>query len=280
MLSSTRARYVAAAGATIIISGGAITAAQGASGANAAGSSATASNAARPAPSGPTSAQLSAAAKDLGVSTTALRAAIQAARPARPSGPHPGRGDHAATLSDALGVETAAVQEILEASRPSRPADGIRRAPRPAHSELIAALVKGLNVSEARVRAAVSRLEAEHRAEHEAREDAMYATIAKTLKTDADAVETAFEDAGIHAGGPGGRGHGGPGRGETALTGATARKVRAAALARVAGTVLRVETDFGGVYEAHIRRSDGTEVEVKVNRRFEVTAVEEHSGRP
>ena len=83
-----------------------------------------------------------------------------------------------------------------------------------------------------------------------------------------------------HRGGPPGRGHhgpGGPGRGERPLTGATADKVEAAALARVkGGTVLRVETDRGGVYEAHVRKADGTEVEVKVNRAFEVTAVETH----
>jgi hypothetical protein len=81
-------------------------------------------------------------------------------------------------------------------------------------------------------------------------------------------------------GGPGGRGHhgpGGPGGGERALTGTTAEKVKAAALARVpGGTVLRVETDRGGVYEAHVRKADGTEVEVKVNRSFKVTAVEAH----
>ena len=64
------------------------------------------------------------------------------------------------------------------------------------------------------------------------------------------------------------------------LTGATADKVRKAALARVARTVLPVETDNGGIYEAHIRRSDGTEVVVEVNEDFEVTAVEEHAGRP
>jgi uncharacterized membrane protein YkoI len=82
--------------------------------------------------------------------------------------------------------------------------------------------------------------------------------------------------------GPGGHGPGdrGPGRGETALTGETAEKVEAAAVARVAGTVLRVETDAGGVYEAHIRKSDGTIVEVKVNRAFEVTAVEADRGGP
>lgn len=62
---------------------------------------------------------------------------------------------------------------------------------------------------------------------------------------------------------------------ESALTGDTAAKVRAAALEKVPGaTILRVETDEGGVYEAHVRRADGTEAEVEVDERFAVTAVE------
>jgi hypothetical protein len=72
---------------------------------------------------------------------------------------------------------------------------------------------------------------------------------------------------------PGGPG-GGPGPGETALTGDTKAKVEAAALAKVPGTVIRSETDRGGVYEAHVRKSDGTEVEVAVDKDFNVTAVE------
>jgi uncharacterized membrane protein YkoI len=87
-----------------------------------------------------------------------------------------------------------------------------------------------------------------------------------------------------HRGGRGGR-HGGPGRhgDETALTGDIADKVKAAALAKVGGgTVLRVESDadHGSPYEAHVRKSDGSEVEVLVNKDFEVTAVNEHRGRP
>jgi uncharacterized membrane protein YkoI len=64
---------------------------------------------------------------------------------------------------------------------------------------------------------------------------------------------------------------------ETPLTGETAEKVKKAALEKVSGgTVLRVETDAeGSPYEAHVRKSDGTEVVVKVNADFEVTAVEE-----
>jgi uncharacterized membrane protein YkoI len=80
--------------------------------------------------------------------------------------------------------------------------------------------------------------------------------------------------------GRGGPGHGpGGGRGgETALTGDKAAKVKAAALAKVpGGTVLRAETNSDGSspYEAHVRKSDGTEVVVLVNSSFEATSVEE-----
>jgi uncharacterized membrane protein YkoI len=70
-------------------------------------------------------------------------------------------------------------------------------------------------------------------------------------------------------------GHMANGRTETLLSGATASKVRAAALAKVKGTVERVETnvDSSAPYEAHIRKADGTEVEVQVNRDFSVAAV-------
>lgn len=76
-----------------------------------------------------------------------------------------------------------------------------------------------------------------------------------------------------------GDGQAGPGGGhqpETPLTGSTAEKVKAAALAKVeGGTIIRVETDtdFGSPYEAHVRKADGTEVQVLVNKQFEVTAV-------
>ena len=69
---------------------------------------------------------------------------------------------------------------------------------------------------------------------------------------------------------------------ETELTGDVAEKVKAAALAAVPdGTIIRVETDAdGSPYEAHVRKADGTEVVVKVNESFEVTATEEgHMGR-
>ena len=66
------------------------------------------------------------------------------------------------------------------------------------------------------------------------------------------------------------------GKTEQPLTGDTAAKVKAAALKKVpGGTVERVETDadHGSPYEAHLTKSDGTQLEVLVNKAFEVTAV-------
>lgn len=75
--------------------------------------------------------------------------------------------------------------------------------------------------------------------------------------------------------GRGPHGPGGPGMGETPLTGDTAAKVKAAAEAKVdGGTVLRTETDRGGDYEAHVRTKDGQEVVVKVDKSFKVTGTE------
>jgi hypothetical protein len=68
---------------------------------------------------------------------------------------------------------------------------------------------------------------------------------------------------------------------ERLLTGDTAAKVKAAALARYPGaTVLRVETDSDGVYEAHLTTSDGRRVTVEVDRSFKVTGEESGPGRP
>ena len=64
------------------------------------------------------------------------------------------------------------------------------------------------------------------------------------------------------------------------LTGTTADKVKAAALAAVpGGTIIRVETDSGGSpYEAHVTKADGTQVTVKVDAGFKVTATEQGFG--
>ena len=63
---------------------------------------------------------------------------------------------------------------------------------------------------------------------------------------------------------------------EELLTGDTAEKVKAAALAAVpGGTIQRVETDAeGSPYEAHMTKSDGSRVTVKVDSSFKVTNIE------
>ena len=68
---------------------------------------------------------------------------------------------------------------------------------------------------------------------------------------------------------------------EQLLTGDTAAKVKAAALAKYPGaTVLRVETDSDGVYEAHLTTSGGQRVTVEVDRSFKVTGEESGPGHP
>jgi uncharacterized membrane protein YkoI len=62
---------------------------------------------------------------------------------------------------------------------------------------------------------------------------------------------------------------------EHLLSGDTASKVRAAALAKYPGaTVLRVETDSDGVYEAHLTTKEGQRVTVEVGKDFKVTGLE------
>ena len=82
--------------------------------------------------------------------------------------------------------------------------------------------------------------------------------------------------------GPGGRGGGSRDEStsqrpdESLLTGDTAAKVRAAALAKYPGaTIQRVETDSDGVYEAHLTTADGNRVTVEVGKDFAVTGEEQ-----
>jgi hypothetical protein len=67
---------------------------------------------------------------------------------------------------------------------------------------------------------------------------------------------------------------------ETLLTGTTADKVKAAALAADPGaTIIRVETDSAGSpYEAHITKADGTQVTLKIDANFKVTSTEQGFG--
>ncbi|MFL6130275.1 MAG: hypothetical protein ACJ73E_14575 [Mycobacteriales bacterium] len=67
---------------------------------------------------------------------------------------------------------------------------------------------------------------------------------------------------------------------EHLLTGDTAAKVRAAALAKYPGaTIQRVETDSDGVYEAHLTTSAGKRVTVEVGKDFAVTGEEQQGPR-
>jgi hypothetical protein len=62
---------------------------------------------------------------------------------------------------------------------------------------------------------------------------------------------------------------------EHLLSGETASKVRAAALAKYPdATVLRVETDSDGVYEAHLVTTSGQRVTGEVGKDFKVTDLE------
>jgi uncharacterized membrane protein YkoI len=77
----------------------------------------------------------------------------------------------------------------------------------------------------------------------------------------------------------GGFGHGGPGNGENALTGDTATKAKAAALTKVGGTVdaATTETDSSNsaaAYEVHVTKTDGSHVEVILDKDFTVLSVE------
>jgi len=127
---------------------------------------------------------LAAVAKALGVSEADLQKAVQAARPQPPAnGDPPQRRDFAAAIAKELGVATADVQAVLDANRPSRGDD----------TALVAALVKKVSVTESKAQAALDAVKKAYEANHQARETAMYAAIAKALGKDPDAVRKAFE---------------------------------------------------------------------------------------
>jgi|GEM_PF-4605242 len=70
------------------------------------------------------------------------------------------------------------------------------------------------------------------------------------------------------------------GAGETALTGDTLTKVKAAVTAKYPGATFdRVTTDNDGAYEADITTAAGTRITVEVSKTFAVTGTEAHTGR-
>ena len=101
-------------------------------------------------------------------------------------------------------------------------------------------------------------------------------------------VDSSFKATAVQADtgrGPGGRGGhgGGPGAGETALTGDTKASVEKAVIARYPGaTIVRTETngDSAAPYESHITTSAGTELEVLVSKDFAVVQAREHPAHP
>jgi protein-disulfide isomerase-like protein with CxxC motif len=144
------------------------------------------------------SATLAKIAAQLGVSTTQLKAAMTATKPAKPAAGTDRRAAMATELAGALGADVAKIQTILDANRPARPTGAKPAGPppagaRPSNTKLIAALASGLGIDEATVKAALDKIEAAHKAEHAAREIAMYAALAKELDLSADAVQAAFE---------------------------------------------------------------------------------------
>jgi len=106
------------------------------------------------------------------------------------------------------------------------------------------------------------------------------AGIANAATTGSSSTTTASSAASSASGAPADPATLSHGPGETLLTGTTAEKVKAAALAAVPGaTIIRVETDSAGSpYEAHITKADGTQVTLKIDTSFKVTATEQGFG--
>jgi hypothetical protein len=98
-------------------------------------------------------------------------------------------------------------------------------------------------------------------------------TTSGSSSTSADPADQRDESQGGHVGSNGTK--------EAVLTGDAAAKAKAAAEAAVpGGTVLRVENDAeGATYEAHVKKSDGTQVTVKMDADFKVTGTESGHGR-
>jgi hypothetical protein len=117
---------------------------------------------------------------------------------------------------------------------------------------------------------------------------ALPASAADTPATSSPSSSSSTPSSGSTTDGGAGQGAPDPSKGghqangitEQLLTGDTAAKVTAAALAANPGaTIQRVENDAeGATYEAHILKSDGTAATVKLDASFNVTATE--SGGP
>ncbi|MDQ1402879.1 MAG: hypothetical protein QOG03_1195 [Actinomycetota bacterium] len=104
------------------------------------------------------------------------------------------------------------------------------------------------------------------------------AATAQTTSTTAATTATAPSTAGAPPAhrDPSLGGHQANGVTETLLTGDSATQARAAAAAAVpGGTIERVENDAeGATYEAHVVKSDGSHVTVKMDSSYKVTSIE------
>ena len=105
-------------------------------------------------------------------------------------------------------------------------------------------------------------------------------TLSASAATSTPAASTASSSSSNDAGHPGPGGARPVRPGEKSVSSATAATLRAAALKAVpGGTVYRIETDAGdGVYEAHMKKADGSLVTVKFDKNLKVTKVESGMG--
>jgi len=107
------------------------------------------------------------------------------------------------------------------------------------------------------------------------------AGAASSNSTSTTTNSTGTTQAAPPAGRPRGPHVGANGKQEQALTGDVAAKVTAAAKAKEPNaTILRVETDVdtGSPYEAHMQKSDGSQVVVYVDKDYNVTSVAAFGG--
>jgi uncharacterized membrane protein YkoI len=104
--------------------------------------------------------------------------------------------------------------------------------------------------------------------------DTASSTTSQTQSSDTDSKDQRDPSQGGHTGTNGTK--------EELLTGDTAEKTKAAALKAVpGGTIERVETDAeGATYEAHMTKSDGSHVTVKLDANFNVTSTEDGPNGP
>ena len=192
MTSSRRTRKAAAILAAVVL---APTAAIGVSVAGAQGTGSSPSTAQPDRPPRGGGPDLAALATKLGVTQAQLRAAFDATRPTGDAKTGPRNDGRAADLAKALGVSTDKVQAILDKNRPanptSRPAAGTRPA-KPDTSALVSALSDGLGIEKATVKAALDKLDADHKAVHSARDAAIGAALAKQLNLSAATVQDAL----------------------------------------------------------------------------------------